>query len=352
MEALVLPVGGFLCGALAGAGAQYGRFCTMGAIEDGVLGGDWRRAKAYGLAVAVAILGVWSLRHAAGFDVARSIYAMTRFDLLGAALGGLLFGIGMAFAGTCGFGLLVRAGGGDLRAFITAGVMGVVAFAATGGILAVPRVSLTQFVTIDVSTTEGPFLDRLFAAATGASAIWVPLLIAAVLVLLAFGDERLRKRPKLILGAVAMGLAVTFGWLFTGVLADPFGSHRVESLSFVAPLGRVVLQIMSGALSDVGFAVSSVLGVMAGSLSVVTARHEVRAEAFDDVREMQRHLLGAALMGLGGVLARGCTIGQGISAASTLSLSTPIVVMTIIIGARLGLLSLVEGRSVLWWRRS
>ena len=352
MESLVLPIGGFLCGALAGAGAQYGRFCTMGAIEDGVLGGDWRRAKAFGLAVAVAVAGVWLLRLTSGFDVARSVYAMPRFDLLGAALGGLLFGIGMAFAGTCGFGLLVRAGGGDLRAFVTAGVMGVVAFAATGGILSTPRVQLTQLVTIDVSAAGGSFLDRLFTGAPGAFASLIAPLVASVLVLIAFSDQRLRKKPKLILGALAMGLAVTLGWLFSGVLADPFGSHRIESLSFVAPLGRIVVQVMTGALSDVGFAVSSVLGVMSGSLAVVATRNEMRAEAFDDVREMQRHLLGAALMGLGGVLARGCTIGQGISAASALSLSTPIVVMTIVIGARLGLLSLVEGRSVLWWRRS
>jgi uncharacterized protein len=89
---------------------------------------------------------------------------------------------------------------------------------------------------------------------------------------------------------------------------------------------------------------------LAGSCAIAVSRDEIRLEAFDDVREMRRHLLGAALMGLGGVLARGCTIGQGISAASTLSLSAPLVIAGIVIGARLGLLSLVEGRSVLWWR--
>ena len=90
-----------------------------------------------------------------------------------------------------------------------------------------------------------------------------------------------------------------------------------------------------------------------GSVLVAMWRGEARWEAFDDQREMRRHLLGAALMGFGGVLARGCTIGQGLSAASALSLSAPIVLVSMVLGARLGLAYLVEGRSVLFsWRAS
>jgi uncharacterized protein len=348
-EAAVLPVGGLLCGLLAGAGAQYGRFCTMGAIEDVVLGADWRRARSFGLAAAIAILGVWILTRLAGFDVGRSVYAVSQFDILGAVLGAILFGIGMAFAGTCGFGLLVRAGAGDLRAFVTAGVLGVTAFAATGGILAGLRVPLTQLMTWDARATGGPFADRL----TGGNAeFWMAPVFAAGLMILALRDERLRKKPKLLGGAVMMGVAVTLGWAVTGILADPFGAHRIESLTFVAPLGRFIVQVMTGALTDVGFAVGSVTGVMAGSAIVNWLRGEMRLEAFDDVREMRRHMLGALFMGLGGVLARGCTIGQGLSATSTLSLSAPLVIIGIVLGARLGLLSLVEGRSILWWRNT
>jgi uncharacterized protein len=347
LESVVLPVGGLLCGLLAGAGAQYGRFCTMGAIEDVVLAGDWRRARTFGMAAAIAILGVWSLTRFAGFDVGRTVYGVAQLDLLGAALGAILFGIGMAFAGTCGFGLLVRAGAGDLRAFVSAGVLGVTAFAATGGILAGLRVPLTQLVTWNVEGTDGPFADRLLGANAG---LWLAPLIAVALMILALRDDRLRKKPKLLAGAFMMGIAVTTGWAITGILADPFGAHRVESLTFVAPLGRFVVQVMTSALTDVGFAVGSVTGVMIGSAIVSWQRHEIRLEAFDDVREMRRHMLGALFMGLGGVLARGCTIGQGLSAASTLSLSAPLVITGIVIGARLGLLSLVEGRSILWWR--
>jgi uncharacterized protein len=349
---IVLPLGGFVCGALAGVGAQYGRFCTMGAVEDAVLGDDWRRAKAFLLAVVIAIAGCWLLMRLAGLDRTASVYGVERLDLLGAATGAILFGIGMAFAGTCGFGLLVRAGAGDLRAFVAAGVLGVIAFAATGGILATLRVSVTQLVTWDASAAGGPFVDRVLATATGYSMEWLAPAVSLLGAAYVLSDARLRRKPRLLLGATMMGSAVTLGWLTTGILADPFGSHRIESLSFVAPLGRIIVQVMTGALTDVGFAVGSVLGVMAGSCAVALRRNEIRLEAFDDVREMRRHLLGATLMGLGGVLARGCTIGQGISAASTLSLSAPLVIAGIFVGARLGLLSLVEGRSVLWWRNA
>ena len=75
------------------------------------------------------------------------------------------------------------------------------------------------------------------------------------------------------------------------------------------------------------FAVASVIGVVFGSFVVSTSRGEFRWEAFDDQREMRRHLLGALLMGFGGVLARGCTIGQGLSAASTLALTAPVAIV-------------------------
>ena len=127
-------------------------------------------------------------------------------------------------------------------------------------------------------------------------------------------------------------------------LADPFDGQPPESLSFVVPLGRLLLQLMGEALSTTGFAVTAALGAAAGSFSIAWARDELRWEAFDDQREMRRHLLGAVLMGIGGVLARGCTIGQGISGASTLSIAAPVAVFAMVVGARLGLAHLLEGR--------
>ena len=70
---------------------------------------------------------------------------------------------------------------------------------------------------------------------------------------------------------------------------------------------------------------------------------EFRWEAFDDHHEMRRHLLGAVLMGGGGILAGGCTIGQGVSAGSMMALSWPLAIAGMMIGARLGIAFLMEG---------
>ena len=89
------------------------------------------------------------------------------------------------------------------------------------------------------------------------------------------------------------------------------------------------------------------IGVVASSLAVSVWRSDFRWEAFDDAKEMRRHLFGAAMMGIGGVLAHGCTIGQGLSATSALALSAPLFIVSVIIGARVGLWHLIDGGS-LW----
>lgn len=69
----------------------------------------------------------------------------------------------------------------------------------------------------------------------------------------------------------------------------------------------------------------------------------VHWEACDDPREFTRHLGDALLMGVGGVMAAGCTIGQGISAFSLLALSAPVALLGIVLGAKPGLTFLFEG---------
>lgn len=156
-------------------------------------------------------------------------------------------------------------------------------------------------------------------------------------------DERLRRRPRLLLAGVALGIAIVAGWATTGHAVAELETTRLESLSFVAPVGRLLLQFMSDGLSDAGFGVISVIGVVAGSMVIAAMRGDTRWEAFDDEREMRRHILGAALMGFGGVLARGCTIGQGLSAASILAVTAPIAIAGMLIGARIGLAVLIDG---------
>jgi uncharacterized membrane protein YedE/YeeE len=72
-------------------------------------------------------------------------------------------------------------------------------------------------------------------------------------------------------------------------------------------------------------------------------RGQFRWEACEDPRELRRQILGAALMGVGAVLAVGCTIGQGVSAFALLSFSAPVTFAAIFAGAALGLRQLIAG---------
>lgn len=342
-------IGGFLCGALAGGAARYGRLCSMSAIEDALVGRDYRGAKAWGLAVAIAGLATMGLVALGLVSLETSSLLNPRLHLLGVLMGGVLFGLGMTLVGTCSFGLIVRAGGGDLRALVSTMIVGVFAYAVTAGLLAPVRATLLEFGVVDLSVLGRASLDRLVASAVGEEAARVVMLGAFVLLAgIALSDKRLLGRPRLIVSAVMIGLAVAGGWLATSAAVEAMSAPRVESLSFVAPAGRALLQFMAMPFRDANFGMAAITGAILASFVVALAKREVRWEAFDDAREMRRHLAGAALMGVGGVLAHGCTVGQGLTAASALALSAPPFVIGVLFGAQVGLKFLIEGTAL--WR--
>lgn len=342
-------VGGFICGAIAGGSARYGRLCSMTAIEDALVGQDYRGAKAWGLAIGVAGLATLLLAATGHADIDASALLQPRIHVLGTVLGGLMFGLGMTLVGTCSFGLIVRAGGGDLRAFVSAILVGIFAFAVTAGLLAPAREQLLGFGHVDLASVGGASLIGLLAQALGKIAgatVGASGLVALLLVALL--DRRLWERPRLLFAAFALGLAVAAGWVVTTTAVADMTATRVASLSFVTPFGRALLQFMTVPFRDIGFGTMSLLGALVASFVVAALRGELRWEAFDDPREMRRHIVGSALMGVGGVLAHGCTIGQGLSAASVLAVSAPIFLMSLLIGAHSGLRILIEGKSL--WR--
>lgn len=352
MDGIVQPVGGLICGFLAGFAAQYGRLCTIGAIEDAVVAGDLRRASAWAGAAGLAILLTQTLVLVGALDLSATAYARSQLDLVGLVVGGMLFGFGAALAGTCAFGLLVRLGSGDLRALVSALVLGLTAFAVTGGILSPIRASLEGIGVLETAAFGGKTLSGMVGAQFGnVAALLCVVLLVLLLLGFALTNQRLYRKPRLMAASCLMGCTIALGWLVTGVLADPFDGQRPESLTFVAPLGRLILLVVGETLTTTGFAVATLFGVAIGSFVVAGVRGELRWEAFDDQREMRRHLLGAVLMGIGGVLARGCTIGQGLSGSSTLSIAAPIAVLAMVMGARQGLVHLIEGRSLFARRR-
>lgn len=353
LTALAVGVVGLIVGFAGGFAVQRARLCTFGAVEDALLGGNWRRMRAFGLALAIALLGTQALVHGAGFDPSTTTYVPDRFALAGTLVGAILFGLGMALVGTCAFGSLVRLGTGDLRSLVTLVVFGVVAYAVLRGVLAELRIGVVERLAIALPAQTVGSYPSIVATWLGPwPGLLMPVATAVLLVGLAARDERLRRSPRLLTASVVLGLGVVAGWAATGPFADPFAEAiRVQSLTFVAPVARAIYALAAGEGSVLDFGVMSVFGVILGALAAALVAREFRWEAFDDQREMRRHLAGAALMGFGGVLAGGCTIGQGLTAGSLMAVSWPVAIIGMVIGARIGIAILLEG-SVLEWLRA
>jgi len=347
MPSSVAGLSGLIIGIAIGYAMRRAKLCTFAAIEDAAIGGDTRRLKVFAVALAIAMAATQALIGLGLLDPRMTPYAPPAWPWAGALAGGLLFGAGMALVGTCALGSLVRLGGGDLRGLVVLLVFGLVAQATLRGVLSAARTDLLDRLALPLpSLVQGDLPAALAASGLPLARLLVVLALGAGLLYWALRDARLRRARRLLAAGAVVGLCIVAGWVATAVLPDPIDTEiRPQSLNFVAPVARGLVAglIGHGVMAD--FGVASVVGVALGALLAARAADEFRWEAFDDPREMRRHLIGAALMGFGGVLAGGCTIGQGLTAASLLALSAPVAIAGMILGARAGIFVLVEGMS-------
>lgn len=351
MPGWAIALSGFLIGCAAGYAVHRGRLCSFGAIEDALMGNDWRRIKTFALALAIAIAGAQGLILAGLFDPATTSYVPQNVAIISALAGSILFGLGMALVGTCAFGSLIRLGSGDLRSLISMLIFGAVAYATLRGVLAPLRIDILEQFYISMpggAAAELPALAAWFAG------IDIRAFTAGVLVLLLGGwpllDARLRKSRRLLFAGLTLGLCIVAGWCVTAVWADEFLGARIQSLTFVAPVARALFATIGRHADWLDFGVMTVPGVVTGAFIHARLHAEFRWEAYDDHHEMRRHMLGAVLMGFGGVLAGGCTIGQVLTAGSLMAVSWPVTVAGMIFGARIGIAILIEGSLREVWR--
>ncbi len=346
---LTVGIGGLVIGLIFGAVVQRTNFCTMGSISDLVLMGDGRRFRAWVLAIAVAIIGTQILSFAGVVDISKAMYLTSNFGWLGAIIGGLMFGFGMTQAGGCASRTLVRLGAGNLKSLLVTLVLGIVAYTTVRGLLALARLQV-ETTNVDLTThgLANQNLGEMAGAALGLSAGTARAIAAAVLALAfliyCFKDASFRRSPANIIAGLVIGLCVVGGWVVTGVLAaDEFNPMPLASITFVAPVGESIQYLMTFTGATLNFGIAVVGGVILGSFLMATLTGEFRLESFVDHKDFLRHLGGASLMGAGGVMALGCTIGQGITGLSTLALGSLIAWLSILAGGYLGVKYLEEG---------
>ena len=348
----------FALAAVLGWIIQRSHFCTMGALSDWLFMRDATRLRQWALALALATAGFAGMAALDWVSPTQTIYAIERFPWLSYLIGGGLFGAGMVLASGCPTKNLVRLGGGSLKALVVLLVMGTSALATLRGAPGLLRVRYIDPFT--VAAEDGPFMGQWLSALTGWSEAGAMLLLAltvALLLPLWVLRDRSFLRGHNLLAGLGVGTVLLAVWLVSGVvglvpehpetLETVFlatSSGRMEGLSFTGPVAQwldAFLYTADGA-RRITFGMALVPGVVLGATWAAWRQGSFRWEGFTQATDLARHLVGAALMGFGGVSAMGCTFGQGLSGLSTLNWGSLLAVAAMVAGAALTL-------RLQWW---
>ncbi len=342
-EPVIVAIVGLIGGIFLGLAARVGRFCTLGAIEDLFYGETTLRLQMWGIAIGTSVVGTYSLSMLGLLDLGQTLYLSRNWNPLESIIGGLIFGYGMALAGNCGYGALARLGGGDLRSLLIVLTMGISAYVTLGGPLSGLRI--LAFGESEPSTQVQTFAHSL-SKLTGTSTEIVGITLGLTMLIATLLSRQMRNSFVHICWGALAGMAIVLGWAGTQWIASSgFDVTPVVSHTFSAPIGETVLYVMTSSGNTISFGTGSVLGVILGAFAGSLFKGQFRWEACEDPRELRRQIFGAALMGIGAVVAVGCSVGQGLSAFSVLAYSAPITLLCMMIGAAIGLRQLILGFS-------
>lgn len=344
-----LALGGLIVGLVFGFIVQRTNFCAMGSISDILSFGDYRRFRSWLLAAATALIGAQVLQSAGAVNLGQSMYLNANFNWLGNIIGGLLFGIGMVFAGGCTSRNLVRAGGGDIRSVFVLMIVGLFAYMTIGGIIGPVRAELQALSQVDLAgyALESQSMGAMIAKAAGQEeriGSWIMVAaIAGAMILYCFKDASFRGSPSHLIAGLGIGLCIVAGWAVTGLAFDEFADQPQNpiSLTYVRPAGDT-LEYLRRFTADMvpGFAVTSVFGALAGAFLAAVTAGKFQLTTFADTGDTLRNMSGAVLMGIGGVMALGCTIGQAVTGLSTLAIGSLVTFGALIVGGIIGVKAL------------
>ena len=308
-----------LLGVAFGILAERTKFC----FRRGLIGDDQKQASGIWLtALGVAVLGTQA---AVIFDLIS--FGDHRFmagdlPILAILVGGLMFGAGMVLTRGCVSRLTVLSAGGNLRAVTVLFVFALIAHATLKGVLAPVRVSLGS-----VTVPMGDVVS--FAQLPGGATLWSLIIGGAALILGVLG----RNRVSHVVMAVLIGLLVPLGWVGTGfILQDEFDPIAMQSLSFTSPWADTLFYTVASTSIPAGFGVGLIGGTVAGALIAALVFGSFEWQSFSAPAETGRYIAGGALMGMGGVLAGGCTVGAGLAGVPTLSFAAILAILAIAVG--------------------
>ncbi|MBZ0070687.1 MAG: YeeE/YedE family protein [Gammaproteobacteria bacterium] len=365
--------GSFAIAVILGFVVNKTNFCTMGAVSDWVNMGDTGRFRAWVFAIAIAMLGVAGLEYSGLVAPGDAFPPYRAGQLIWAEnlLGGILFGIGMTLASGCANKTLIRIGGGNLKSVLVLLVIAVVAYFMVNPFPGSDQTLFTLLfydwirpLAVNLKTSQD--LGAVLGGTANAPLLRLAIggVLGLALLVYVFKSADFRGRFDNILGGLVVGLAVLGAWYLTSnVLIDLDGEQYApreyaqqwdfladspagkpadtrplspQSFTFVNPMGQTLGYVSAGMKSTyLTFGVMSLFGVLLGSFLWALVSRGFRFEWFASVRDFVNHFIGALLMGLGGVLALGCTIGQGITGISVLAIGSFIAFGGIVLGSAL-----------------
>jgi uncharacterized membrane protein YedE/YeeE len=328
---------------------QRTHFCTMGALSDIVNMGDWTRMRTWGMAVGVAMLGFHAMAWLGWIDPNSTIYGSSRIIWLSALVGGALFGLGMVLASGCGSKTLARIGAGSLKSLVVFFVMGFAAFATLRGAFAVLRVNTVDKVAFELPAggVVPAWVSAGFGLEPALAGLMVALVVGGALIVWALLGPGFINTNNLLAGG-GLGVLIALMWWISGHLGFvpehpetleavyvATNTGRMESLTFTAPMAYTLDWVIffSDTSKVLTVGVVTVVGVVLGAFVQAQLSGSFRWEGFRSTEDTALHLVGAVCMGIGGVTAMGCTVGQGLSGLSTLSFTSMIAVAGIFLGA-------------------
>ena len=357
---------------LMGAVVNKTNFCTMGAVSDMVNMGDLGRFRAWLLAIAVAVIGVVVLEYLGKVSPGNAFppYRGGQLSWAENLLGGLMFGIGMTLASGCGNKCLVRIGGGNIKSIMVMLVIGVIAYFMINPFPGSDQTLYTVLfydwirpLAVDLGASQdlGTLVSK---QSSGLARLVIGCVLGLLLLVYIFRSADFRGSFDNILGGLVVGLAVLGAWYVTSnvqidadgellslggyyeqwdMLADseegkPEQGRPLspQSFTFISPMGQTVGFTAAGFdRALLTFGVMAFLGVVAGSLLWSLLSRSFRFEWFSSLGDFVNHLVGSVLMGFGGVLALGCTVGQAITGISTLAVGSFLTFLAIVLGAAL-----------------
>jgi hypothetical protein len=333
----------FVIGLVFGAVDLLSGFCLTNGLRQWWTKNDGRLVRSFALALAVAIAGTQALAAAGLVDLSQSIYLQPAFSAPLMLVGGMLFGYGMVAANACASRALVLLGSGNLRSLVVVMTVAVTAEMTLKGLVAPARLAALHWSQTTLQTISVPgALAAAGLADTAARAVSAGVASLA-LVVFVFSHRPFRQAKGLIAAGIVIGLLIPAGWFSTGFLGvDPFNPAPVGSLTFVAPLSDSLQYVMLSTGSTLSFGIAVVAGVLAGSFVTALLTRRFVLEGFSSPRHMLRSLGGATLMGVGGALDYGCSIGQGLTGLSTLAVPSILAASGILLGAAAALRSPVQ----------